>query len=53
MGTYYLGNPERAPNTRGTGSGFICIYTVLQSKRAKLFNFYFIMPKPKHIVIGY
>ena len=20
------GEPERAPNTRGTGSGFICIY---------------------------
>ena len=23
------GEPERAPNTRGTGSGFICIYIFL------------------------
>ena len=22
------GDPERAPNTRGTGSGFICIYII-------------------------
>ena len=25
-GTIIRGEPERAPNTRGTGSGFICIY---------------------------
>ena len=31
----------------------IIIITVLQSKRAKLFNLYFIMSKSKHIVIGY
>ena len=23
------GEPERAPNTRGTGSGFICIYVCI------------------------
>ena len=23
------GEPERAPNTRGTGSGFICIYIII------------------------
>ena len=25
----FRGEPERAPNTRGTGSGFICIYTCM------------------------
>ena len=25
----FRGEPERAPNTRGTGSGFICIYIYL------------------------
>ena len=26
VGTIIRGEPERAPNTRDTGSGFICIY---------------------------
>ena len=27
--TIVRGEPERAPNTRGTGSGFICIYNII------------------------